>query len=261
MEQARLWEILAAVEAAEREAGQRILAAGEHIRTEEKSGRRDVVTRYDREVQTLLTEALRRAVPSAAFFCEEQERRCALTQDDVFIIDPIDGTMNFVHGLRHSCVSVAYASGGEVLAGAVYDPYAEELFSAVKGGGARLNGQPAAAAETPLAESVVHFGTAPYDPALAEETFALAKRAFLASLDVRRRGSAALDLCDVAAGRAGLYFELQVSPWDYAAGALLVREAGGLCLTLAGAPLPLADGKTTILAGGETAVREFLALR
>ena len=111
-----------------------------------------------------------------------------------------------------------------------------------------------------LSESVVCFGSAPYNPELSDRTFSLARAAYDASLDVRREGSAALDLCTVAAGRAGLYFELRVSLWDYAAGALIVDEAGGQCCTVEGNCFPADGGRTSILAGSPSAVADFLRL-
>ncbi|MBR1456185.1 MAG: inositol monophosphatase [Oscillospiraceae bacterium] len=251
--------ICEAIMAAEREAAELILHA-HGVLAECKTGHRDVVTEYDRRVQQLLTERLGAALPGAKFFCEENDRQDELGAEHLFIIDPIDGTMNFVHRLNHSCISVAYARRGTVQAAAVYNPYVDEMFSAVRGGGAFLNGRPIRVDPAPLSESVVCVGTAPYREELTARTFALMERVCRASLDIRRQGSAALDLCSVAAGRAGLYFELSLSLWDYAAGALLVEEAGGRCLTVEGGPLPYDSGKPTILAGGARAVADFLAL-
>jgi myo-inositol-1(or 4)-monophosphatase len=254
-----LQTICAAIEKAEREAAELILHA-HGILAETKSGRRDVVTEYDRRVQALLMQRLGEAVPGARFFCEEQDEHDRLDAERLFIIDPIDGTMNFVHGFHHSCVSVAYAERGEVLIGVIYNPYMDELFAAVKGNGAYLNGRPIRVTEEGLAGSVVCYGTAPYNPELTEQTFETAKKLYDASLDVRREGSAALDLCTVAAGRAGLYFELKVSLWDYAAGDLIVREAGGVCCRADGSPFPADGSRTGIAAGSPKAMEEFLTL-
>ena len=128
-------DILTSVVAAEREAAALILQA-HGILAECKSGRRDVVTEYDRRVQALLVERLSAAVPDARFFCEENDRHDDLHADCVFIIDPIDGTMNFVRGFHHSCISVACMRRGSLVAGAIYNPYVDELFTAVKGEGA-----------------------------------------------------------------------------------------------------------------------------
>ena len=251
--------ICQAIQAAEREAAELILHA-HGILAENTTDHRNVVTEYDRRVQELLIRRLGEAVPGARFFCEENDRHDDLQAEHLFIIDPIDGTMNFVHQLNHSCISVAYQSRGELLAAAVYNPYVDEMFYATRGGGAFLNGRQLHVGTEPMAESLVVFGTAPYRHELWEQTFDLMQRCFQASLDVRRQGSAALDLCSVAAGRAGVYFELSVCLWDYAAGALLVQEAGGLCTQADGSPLPFDGSRPTILAGGQRAAADFLRL-
>ena len=254
-----LQAIRSAIEKAEREAAALILHA-HGILAEAKSGRRDVVTEYDRRVQALLMQRLGEAVPGARFFCEEQDEHDRLDAEQLFIIDPIDGTMNFVHGFHHSCVSVAYAERGEVLIGVIYNPYMDELFTAMKGSGAFLNGKPIRVTDEGLSGSVVCYGTAPYNPELTDRTFETAKKLYAASLDLRREGSAALDLCTVAAGRAGLYFEMKVSLWDYAAGDLIVREAGGVCCRIDGSPFPTDGSRTGIAAGSPKAMEKFLKL-
>lgn len=252
-------EILSLIQSAEREAAELMLHARK-ILAETKTGKRDVVTEYDRRVQELLMRRLRDALPGAAFFCEENMQRDELEAEALFIIDPIDGTMNFVHGFHHSCISVAYMSRGAVLAGAVYNPYIDEMFTAERGGGAFLNGRAIHVTDAPLAGSLICCGTSPYSPERADHSFALMKKAFLASLDLRREGAAALDLCTVAAGRAGAYFELQVSLWDFAAGVLIAQEAGAVCLTLEGAPLPFDGSRPGILAGSPQAVDALLRI-
>ena len=252
-------EILRCIVSAEREAAQLIIEA-HGVMAEEKSSRRDVVTEYDRKVQELLTARLSAALPHARFFSEEQEQHDDINASALFVIDPIDGTMNFVRGLHHSCISVAYAEYGEVKAAAIYNPYVDELFTATLGGGAYLNGKPIRVDDAPLRETLVCFGTTPYNPVLAHRCFTIAEKVFAASLDLRREGSAALDLCTTAAGRAGLYFELALSPWDYAAGMLLVREAGGVCRTLEGEELRLIAGRPSVVAGGKAAVEEFFRI-
>ncbi len=252
-------EILELICAAQREAGELILQAHD-VLAERKTDRRDVVTEYDRRVQELLIRRLSEALPGARFFCEENDRHDDLQAEHVFIIDPIDGTMNFVHGFHHSCISAAYMSRGVLRAGAVFNPYVNEHFTALKGEGARLNGRPIHASAEGLRDSLVCVGTSPYSEELTDRTFDLIKKAFLAGLDIRREGAAALDLCTVAAGRAGLFFELGLSLWDYAAGALITEEAGGVCCTLDGAPLPFDPSVPSVLAGGPKAVEDFLKL-
>ena len=252
-------EICAAIQTAQRE-GAKLMRLAHDILAESKTDHRDLVTQYDRAVQELLMERLSRALPGARFFCEENDRHDDLGAEHLFIIDPIDGTMNFVHHLNQSCISVAYTHFGRPEAAAVYNPYVDEMFSALRGEGACLNGRPIRVDPAPLSETVICFGTAPYDESKMSRSFVLAERACRTGLDVRRQGSAALDLCSVAAGRAGAYFELQVSLWDYAAGALIVSEAGGRVTDIHGSPLPFDGSKPTILAASPANAAAFLKL-
>jgi len=244
---------------AEREGAELILHAGKII-AEEKSGHRDVVTAYDKKVQELVVKRLREAVPDARFCCEENNVQDDLHAEHVFVVDPIDGTMNFVKGMNHSCTSIGYLHNGVPTAAAVYDPYMDEMFSAIKGKGAWLNGKPMHTAETPLSDSIFIVGTAPYYLEKIDETFRLMKTAFDASLDLRRTGSAALDLSYIASGRAGFFFEMRLSFWDFAAGMLLVEEAGGKCSTAELKPLPVDGSKASVFAGGRQAYDDFVKL-
>lgn len=217
---------------------------------EEKGGdSANLVTVYDRAVQEELTRALLALYPDATFLAEEQENDTAvLLAPRCFIIDPIDGTTNFVHGCRRSVISLAVRERGVTVFGAVYDPYLGEMFTATLGGGARVNGRPMHVADRSCAQGLVLFGTAPYNKArYAAATFALAERLFRTARDVRRSGSAALDLAYVAAGRCDMFFELSLSPWDIAAGLLLVREAGGIVTDARGGEAPL-DTLTAVVA-------------
>ena len=252
-------KILEAMVAAEREAAELVMHA-HGIMAEIKTGARDVVTEYDRRVQALLIERLSDAVPGAAFFCEESGVQNSTGAENVFVIDPIDGTMNFVRGMHNSCISAALMQQGVLTAAAVYNPYADELFTALRGRGAYLNGKRIHVEDAALCETVFCFGSTPYNQTKTEESFRLARIAFDHSLDLRRFASAELDLCSVGAGRAGLYFELEVSFWDYAAGSLIVEEAGGVCTDINGAPLPLDGRKTSILAGSPRAYADFRKL-
>lgn len=245
--------------AAEREAAELILHAGT-VMPQNKTGRRDVVTEYDRKVQELLVERIRAVIPDAGFVLEESDTQDALTGKHVFIIDPIDGTMNFVHHYNNSSISVAYASAGELMCGCVYNPYANEMFHAIKGHGAFLNGNPIAPDPAPLKETFFCLGSSPYYPHLTDETFRLARIAFDNSLDVRRTASAALDICSVAAGRAGLYFELSLFLWDYAAALLIAHEAGARSSNIEGRPLTLNIKPSSIIVGGPQAFEDFHAL-
>ena len=252
-------DILDAVIKAERKAGELVLHAGNIIARNKTDGR-NVVTEYDLKVQKLLQDALSAAFSGTHFFCEESDNSEKLSSGTTFIIDPIDGTMNFVKGFNHSCISVACCVDGEVLCSAVYNPFADEMFTAVKGEGAFLNGERIFCGSAALSDSVVCVGTAPYRVDLEERTFRIMQLLFHNSLDIRRQGSAELDLCSVASGRAGLYYEENLCLWDYAAGYLLVNEAGGVCVTAEGGELPFDGSKSSLVAGTKNAVRDCLSL-
>ena len=194
---------------------------------DEKSGRANFVTTYDKMVQNLLQEKLKDAFPEAVFVGEEEDVHQSIKSGYAFIVDPIDGTTNFIKDYKVSCISVGVSKDGEPYMGVVYNPYLNEMFTAKKGEGAYCNGKRISVSEEPLSNGLVLFGTAPYYEELSQKSFELAYDYFKKALDIRRSGSAALDLCSVAAGRAELYFELILQPWDYAAGMLIVTEAGG----------------------------------
>lgn len=231
-----------------KECGKVILNADrEKMAIDIKSGVADLVTEYDKNIQKQLEIGLREILPEAKFIGEEGSSD-KLTEDGfAFVVDPIDGTTNFVKDYHHSAISVALLKGYAVVAGVVYNPYLDETFSAIKGQGAFLNGKKISVSSQPLNNALVLFGSSPYDKSLFPKTLEVISKYFYKALDIRRSGSAALDLCSVACGRAEIYFELQVSPWDFAAGKLLVEEAGGVVTTLDGLPLSF-DAKTSILA-------------
>ena len=223
-----------------REAGELVLTARDvSARTHEKTSAADLVTEYDIAVESFLHEKLLALLPEAVFFGEEEADPEHPERGWAFIVDPIDGTTNFVWGLRQSAISVGLAKDGIVEYGVVYDPYKNEMFSTKRGGGAFLNGTPIHVSNKPLSEGIFAVGTALYRPELFQPTMRMTQQLFARSCDFRRMGSAALDLCAVACGRVELFFEYSLSPWDYAAGSLLVIEAGGTACTLEGAVLPV----------------------
>ena len=208
-----------------REAGAFMAAQSAHeVMT--KEGHANFVTDMDVAVQERVIRGLRQAFPEAAVLAEEQEGHDEA--EYLWVIDPIDGTTNFICGLRFSCISVALVHRNESILGVVYNPYSEELFEASKGHGAFLNERPIHVSERLVEKSVVGFGTSPYHTELADQTFRAARMIFEKCADIRRSGSAALDLAYVACGRLDGFFEYILSPWDYAAGACLIREAGGM---------------------------------
>ena len=192
-----------------------------------KEGHANFVTSTDLASQAYLERHLKELLPQANFVAEEQEG-LFLAPGYNWIVDPLDGTTNYLHGMRHSAVSIALVQDGEGLLGVVYNPFSQELFTAFQDGGAFLNGHTIRVSHRTLEDGLFFFGTSPYNIRLAQPTFDAAARLFLASNDVRRMGSAALDLCSVAAGRSEGFFELILSPWDYAAAGIILTQAGGI---------------------------------
>lgn len=143
-------------------------------------------------------------------------------------MDPIDGTLNFMRGRNCSAVSIALLKHKQPVIGVIYCPFDDEMVTAERGKGAFLNGKRIHVSDTPFENAMVAMGTSPYNSALAKKTLDKAMRFLLEAGDLRRTGSAAIDLADVACGRSDLFFELQLSPWDIAAGSLIVEEAGGI---------------------------------
>ena len=196
----------------------------------EKSGDANYVTVFDVRVQTYLINEIKAIIPDAVFMAEEKDNDPEVLQcEHCFIIDPIDGTTNFIRNYKQSSISVAMVSGGEVVIGIVYNPYLDELFSAIAGGGAFMNGEKISVSDRALSESIIGFGPSPYyKEELGRKTFDSLFSIFMRCADVRRTGSAAIDLANVAAGRIDGFFEMRLSPWDIAAGYLLIKEAGGV---------------------------------
>ena len=188
--------------------------------TMEKHGAADLVTKYDVAVQGFLQRELLALLPEADFLGEEGDHT-TLTRPWTFIVDPIDGTTNFVRRLHYSDISVALAQDGQTQYAVVYDPFADELFSAQKDGGAFCNGLPIRVSERDMAHAVFLCGSTIYDRSLTEQNFSLIRQLYEKGLDFRRFGAAALDLCQVAAGRVEVFGECCLSPWDYAAGSLV----------------------------------------
>jgi len=201
-----------------------------------KKGDIDLVTEADLKAEKTILEILERHFPGDNILSEEAGSNCK-TSDRTWLIDPLDGTTNFAHGFPFFAVSIALEVEKEIVLGVVYNPYMQEYFEAVKGMGAYLNERPLKVSETPtLGESLLGTGF-PYNihekPERVMEVFA--KMVVLAQ-GVRRPGAAALDLCYVAAGRLDGFWEEGLKPWDTAAGAVIVKEAGGTLTTFEGEP-------------------------
>ena len=231
------------------EAGQRVVALP-HPKVSSKEGHANFVTTADVASQQFLVETLTPLLPDAHFLAEEDEIHI-LHPGYNWIIDPIDGTANFIRGCQCSAISVGLCLDQEMVAGVVYDPYRKELFAASKGNGATMNGEPIHAADRPIEESLIAIGTSPYYRDLIPKTFRTAQALFEVGGDLRRTGSAALDLCAVACGRYDAFFEATLSPWDYAASTIILQEAGAVIASLPAEQFAL-DHNVPIFAASKT---------
>ncbi|MBR4940560.1 MAG: inositol monophosphatase [Clostridia bacterium] len=226
-----------------------------------KSGTANYVTECDVRVQKFIFEKLSVFSPEVGFFGEEDCGSNGGECDLVFIVDPIDGTSNFMFDLKLSVVSIALGSKKDdsVLAAAIYCPFTGELFSAIKNGGAFVNGKPISVSQNDLEHSLAAFGSTPYDRAVSKLHMSILADVFAGCIDVRNLGSAALHLAYVAAGRFSAFYELRLSPWDYAAGSLLITEAGGKISNFGGKAVNL-SALDSVMAGGPTAYEELSAI-
>jgi len=222
-------------------------------------GPRNFVTAADRRAEEIVREELAKARPDYGFLGEEGGARAGADMSHRWIVDPLDGTTNFLHGIPHFAVSIALERNGAIVAALTFNPANDELFVAERGKGAFLNDRRIrVAARKRLAEAVVacglpHFGRG--DLTLARYEIAAAQQHFAG---LRRYGAATLDLAWVAAGRLDAYWERDLSPWDLAAGMLLVREAGGFVTDLDGGDAVLAKGQ--VAAGNDTMHSELIRL-
>ncbi len=207
----------------------------------------NLVSDADIEAEHAIAAVIRRAFPSHAILGEEAHQADA-GAEHLWVVDPIDGTNNFAHQIPHFAVSVAYYHAGVAQCGVVYNPIREEWHTAALGRGAYHDGKAVHVSRaTGLDEVLVGVGFYYDRGAMMEATLAaIGDLKRFPVHGVRRFGTASLDLCAVALGRYGAYFEYELSPWDFAAGRLFVEEAGGRVTDARGAPLPL--GKSSILA-------------
>jgi myo-inositol-1(or 4)-monophosphatase len=210
-------------------AGEILRAGYGQVHQVEMKGLTDPVTEIDKRSDEYIVSTIKSRYPDHSIYAEESGLYKG-TSGSCWYIDPLDGTVNFSHGVPIFCVSIAYAEDGEVKLGAVYDPLLDEMFSAEKGKGAWLNDRRMKVSETTEMIRSLSVTGFPYDQKSAEMQTALElyRRFCLQAQACRRFGSAALDMCYVAAGRMDIYFEIQMRAYDIAAGLLLVQEAGGV---------------------------------
>ena len=253
-------------------AGDAVAAGAAHLRAAvgqpqrvQHKGAVDLVTETDHAVEALITERLRGAFPDHVVVGEEASAGAGAQRPPAdryaWYLDPLDGTTNFAHGFPHFAVSLGLARGSEQLVAVIADVSRDETFTAVRGGGARCNGaaiRVSATADVNLA--LLATGT-PYDRReRADQYLGAIRSVMMRGQGIRRGGSAALDLCWVACGRVDAYWEWRLGPWDVAAGALIVREAGGRITDFGGAPHDV-FGSETLASNGHLhdAMLELLA--
>ena len=217
---------------------------------ETKSSSIDLVTEVDMACEKLIVDAIERERPGDGILAEEGSNRDVPGAAWRWVIDPLDGTTNFAHGYPRFCVSIGVEHQGQRQVGVVYDPLLDELYRATRGGGAWLGARRLAVSEqAQLGRALVATGFAYDVHRTSSDNAACFARMLKAARGIRRDGSAALDLCYVAAGRLDAYWELKLCPWDVAAGVLIVLEAGGTVTNAEGEPVP-ASGASVVATNG-----------
>ena len=193
----------------------------------DKGVRENIVTSSDLAVQHFLIRELKARFPEVGFLCEEEDLEDVSGHEAVWVIDPIDGTANYARGHENCCISIALVRRGEPVLGVVYSPWRGELYTAEKGKGAFLNGKPIHVSDRPFEQGILFTALSTYHKEWSRYCSDIIYDLFQECNDVRRTGSAAVELCLMATGFAELYFEMRLMPWDYAAAWLVLTEAGG----------------------------------
>jgi myo-inositol-1(or 4)-monophosphatase len=215
----------------------------------------DFVTSVDKESERLIIDTIKENFPDHLFLAEESLKECG-KEAYRWIIDPLDGTTNYIHGYPVFSTSIALEYKGEIILGVTLDPLKGELFHSEKGRGAFLNGKQVEVSDVDLKESLITTGFPFRKKEMTDSYLKLFKNIFFKVSDLRRAGSAALDLAYLACGRCDGFFELGLSPWDIAAGSLLIKEAGGTVTDFGGGTKYLITGN--IVAGNPAVHKEIL---
>ena len=194
-----------------------------------KKGDKDFVTACDIAIQKKLSAVLQKHYPKIPLIAEEKDNE-GLYSELVFILDPLDGTTNFMHSFEPFCISLGCVYKDEPVFGIVHDPVGKKTYIAQKGKGAALNKRAIRVSDiSNIADALIACETSPYEREDADMHFEKLKKVFLASMDIRISGSAALDICYVAEGKADAFLTRNLKPWDYAAAICILNEAGGIC--------------------------------
>ncbi|EOU2464373.1 inositol-1-monophosphatase [Vibrio navarrensis] len=244
---------------AARKAGNHIAKSLENVEKIESTlkGTNDFVTNVDKEAETIIIDTIKNSYPEHCIIAEENGTIDGKDKDVQWIIDPLDGTTNFVKGIPHFAVSIAVRIKGKTEVACVYDPMQNELFTAQRGSGAQLNSARIRVKQPKdLQGAIIATGFPFKQKQHSESYFKIMSAMFVEVADFRRTGSAALDLCYVAAGRVDGYFELGLKPWDIAAGELIAREAGAIITDFAGGTEYLKSGN--VVASSARGVKSLL---
>ncbi|KGK10485.1 inositol monophosphatase [Vibrio navarrensis] len=244
---------------AARKAGNHIAKSLENVEKIESTlkGTNDFVTNVDKEAETIIIDTIKNSYPEHCIIAEENGTIDGKDKDVQWIIDPLDGTTNFVKGIPHFAVSIAVRIKGKTEVACVYDPMQNELFTAQRGSGAQLNSARIRVKQPKdLQGAIIATGFPFKQKQHSESYFKIMSAMFVEVADFRRAGSAALDLCYVAAGRVDGYFELGLKPWDIAAGELIAREAGAIITDFAGGTEYLKSGN--LVASSARGVKSLL---
>ena len=216
-----------------REASSLMVSPGEGFSIEQKGGLENIVTSSDIAVQKRLCESLERILPGCGFICEENDVFDP-DKEFVWIIDPIDGTANYARGWGECAISVALTQGTDILMGIIYSPGRNELYYAEKGKGAFCNGKRITTSDRTFEDGILCSALSTYRKQFSGVCSDIIMDTYRQCNDIRRFGAASVEFGFLAKGLCELYFEIRLQPWDYAAGILLIREAGGVITNLDG---------------------------
>jgi inositol monophosphatase len=216
------------------------------------------VTNIDYKIQNYLCNKIE-LLSKVRILSEENELSHTISNNKYWILDPVDGTTNLIHNYNYSSISLALCDDFNITMSYIYNPFLDELFYAKKGGGAYMNNKPILCSKTINKQDyLVSIGTSPYNRSNTDHDFQIFKDVFMECDDIRRSGSAALDLANVACGRIELFLERNLKLWDYAAGILLIEEAGGCISNWDGNDINLSFLNSSILASNKIHHNEFI---
>ena len=242
-----------------KECGQLMLDADRSdIDIETKEGIGNYVTNYDTLIQEKIKKGLKEIMPEAAFMGEEGDDNQVNEKEYIFVVDPIDGTANFARNLNLSAISIGLLKNDKPYLGVCYLPYVNELYTAIKGEGAYLNGKRIHVSNKLLKDGIVYSGCAPYYGELRERSLKNTVSFATNASDFRRAGSAVIELCSIAAGKAEVYFEFKIQPWDFCGASIIVLEAGGTITTIDGNEIDYLHPSSVLASNGKEDYKKYI---